>query len=76
MDLGVAEGQQQMINKKTHFQGKCYNCGKYGHMAKCKSLCELIQVLSLQLQNSNVPLVSIGRARHMYALWVGHGHAA
>ena len=28
----------------------------------CKSLCELIQVLSLQLQNSNVPLVQY-RAR-------------
>lgn len=23
-----------MVNKKAHFQGKCYNCGKYGHMAK------------------------------------------
>ena len=28
----------------------------------CKSLCELIKVLSLQLQNSNVPLVQY-RAR-------------
>ena len=34
MDLGVAEGQHQTINKKTYFQRKCYNCKKYGHMAK------------------------------------------
>ena len=40
MELGVAEGQCQMVNKKARFQGKCYNCGKYGHMAKD---CHLLQ---------------------------------
>ena len=34
IDLEVVEGQHQTVNKKTWFQGNCYNCGKYGHMAK------------------------------------------
>ena len=34
IDLRVVEGQWQTVKKKAHFQGKCYNCGKYNHMAK------------------------------------------